>query len=91
MFIDKNTKLDSLDLGEYVLVSTDFSHHNYGISAKNMYQVFDNDNKLFKREMNKNEVEPCGKEPLRIFKEWVSKNKFNLGDNLLDKHRDQPH
>ena len=39
IYIDYNSRLENLEIKPPILVSTDFSHHNYCISKKNLYEV----------------------------------------------------
>jgi len=78
LFIDHNSNFNELNIEGYVLASTDFSHHNYGKPARDMYQVFENDNQILNKNNVKNKVEPCGKDTIKIFKEWVNKNNLEV-------------
>jgi len=85
IYIDSSSKIENLEIRAPVLVSTDFSHHNYCISQKNLYEVWKNDSKSFNLDIRKDfktiEDTPCGNEPLRIYKEWIKKNKYQISLN----------
>ena len=72
--IDNNTELSSINIEGPLLISTDFSHHNYLPSSLNLYNVWNNDKHNIN--LHQNRLEPCGKEPLRILKEWCLKKKY---------------
>ena len=76
ILITNNTK--SIELQPPFIVSTDFSHHNYGNIANNINTVWENDSNIFKLSTKGVRVMPCGKEPLRIMKSWVMKNNLQL-------------
>ena len=80
IYIDHSTKLENINISSPILVSTDFSHHNYVISNKNLYEVWKNDKKSFSLSKNYNTKEsvPCGNQPLRIYKEWIKKNDYKF-------------
>lgn len=80
--VNKNTKYS--DMAEILkppfIVSTDFSHHNYGNSASSIIPVWENDRLIFE---NKEIIDvdniPCGNQPLRILKEYCKDKKLDLG------------
>jgi predicted class III extradiol MEMO1 family dioxygenase len=65
-----------------LLVSTDFSHHNYG-NPLPMKNVWENDKKFLTKKLindnsnNKGEL-PCGNQPLRILTEFIKNNKLSF-------------
>ena len=84
--ITKSTILSDLEnLKPPFLVSTDFAHYNYGTSAQNLMEAWEND-KPFLKMINKNTLSllnsnkkyPCGYEGLKIMKEWTSTKKGNV-------------
>ncbi len=77
--ITENTSLTDLNIDGPILVSTDFSHHNYKKSFVTLNQVWNIDKKNAILDFLTSE--PCGKEPLRIFKDWCIKNKYKLQFN----------
>lgn len=80
IYIDHSTKLENINISSPILVSTDFSHHNYVISNKSLYEVWENDKKSFSLSKNYDVKEsvPCGNQPLRIYKEWIEKNNYKF-------------
>lgn len=78
LFIDHESNFNELNIDDYVLASTDFSHHNYGKPARDMYQVFENDYQILNKNNVINKVEPCGKDTIKIFKEWINKNNLEV-------------
>ena len=77
--ITKNTLLSDLNIEGPVLVSTDFSHYNYKQSFVTLKQVWNIDKKNISLDLLTDE--PCGKEPIRIYKDWCIKNNYKLQFN----------
>jgi len=76
--ITQDTDLDDIQINTPLLVSTDFSHHNYSKSDSDLYDVLENDSLLFNNENKSNKNQPCGKEPLRIFKELTNESELKI-------------
>lgn len=78
VLINADTEYSNVEhlLEGIVIASTDFSHHNYGAVANNIIEVWNNDKHQFSKEHVTTNVQPCGREPLRIYKQWISSKNY---------------